>query len=267
MYAFNYQRAKSVRQAAGLLAKNGEAKLLAGGQTLLPTMKQRLASPPVLVDLARIEGLAGIERKGRAIVIGAMTKHADVATSTLVREAIPALAALAEGIGDPAVRNRGTIGGSVANNDPSADYPAACLALGATIVTNKRKIPADEFFQGLFTTALDEGEIIVKIAFPAPSKAAYVKFPNPASRYAMVGVFVAKRGSEIRVAVTGASSDGVFRWTAAEEALRSRFNPKSLDGVAASADGMISDIHGSAEYRAHLVGVMAKRAVSAALGK
>ena len=267
MYAFTYQRAKTVRQAAGLLAKNADAKLLAGGQTLLPTMKQRLASPSAVIDLGKVEGLAGIERKGRTVVIGGMTKHADVATSAIVREAIPALAALADGIGDPAVRNRGTIGGSVANNDPSADYPAACLALGATIVTNKRKIPADAFFQGMFATALEEGEIIVKIAFPAASKASYAKFPNPASRYAMVGVFVAKRGSEVRVAVTGASSDGVFRWSAAEEALRARFNPKSLEGVSAKADGMIADIHGSAEYRAHLVGVMTKRAVTAALGK
>ncbi len=267
MYAFTYQRPKTVRQAAGLIAKNVDAKLLAGGQTLLPTMKQRLASPPAVIDLAKIEGLAGIERKGRTVVIGAMTKHADVGTSAIVREAIPALAALAENIGDPAVRNRGTIGGSVANNDPSADYPAACLALGATIVTNKRKIAADDFFQGMFTTALEEGEIIVKIAFPLPSKAAYAKFPNPASRYAMVGVFAAKRGSEVRLAVTGASSDGVFRWTAGEEALRGRFSPKSLEGLSVPADGMISDIHGSADYRAHLVGVMAKRAVTTAIGK
>jgi carbon-monoxide dehydrogenase medium subunit len=267
MYAFTYQRPKTTRQAAGLLAKNGEGKLLAGGQTLLPTMKQRLAAPNVLIDLAEVEGMTGIEQKGRNLVIGAMTRHADVANSPVVQAAIPGLAAMAGEIGDPAVRHRGTIGGSVANNDPSADYPAACLALNATIVTNKRKIPADAFFQGMFATALDAGEIIVKIAFPIPSRAAYEKFRNPASRYAMVGVFVAKKGGETRVAVTGASSNGVFRASALEAALKARFNPKSLDGLSVSSDGFIDDIHGSADYRAHLVTVMAKRAVTKALGK
>ena len=268
MYAFNYQRPKTVRQAAGLLAKaGGDGKLLAGGQTLLPTMKQRLASPAMLIDLSQVEGMSGIELKGRNLHIGAMTKHADVATSHVVKTAIPALAALAEGIGDPAVRNRGTIGGSVANNDPAADYPAACLGLGATIVTNKRKIPADEFFTGMFETALEDGEIVTKVIFPVPQKAAYEKFPNPASRYAMVGVFVGKKGSDVRVAVTGAGANGVFRLPEFEAALKTRFNAKSLDGLSVSPDGLNGDIHASPEYRAHLIGVMAKRAVNKALGK
>ena len=268
MYAFNYQRPKTVRQAAGLLAKAaGDGKLLAGGQTLLPTMKQRLASPAMLIDLGQVEGLSGIELKGRNLHIGAMTKHADVANSHVVKTAIPGLAALAEGIGDPAVRNRGTIGGSIANNDPAADYPAACLGLGATIVTNKRKIPADEFFTGMFDTALEEGEIVTKVIFPVPQKAAYEKFPNPASRYAMVGVFVGKKGSDVRVAVTGAGANGVFRLPEFEAALKTRFNAKSLDGLSVSPDGLNGDIHASPDYRAHLIGVMAKRAVNKALGK
>jgi aerobic carbon-monoxide dehydrogenase medium subunit len=243
MYAFNYHAPKTVRQAATLLAKNEDGKVLAGGQTLLPTMKQRLASPSALIDLNHAEGMSGIEQKGRNIVIGAMTRHADVATSAVVKNALPALAALAGGIGDPAVRNCGTIGGSIANNDPAADYPSAVLALGATIVTNKRKIAADEFFQGMFSTALEEGEIIVKVSFPIPSKAAYEKFPNPASRYALVGVFVAKKGSDVRVAVTGAGSNGVFRSKECEAALATRFNAKSLDGVKVSASGLNADMH------------------------
>jgi aerobic carbon-monoxide dehydrogenase medium subunit len=267
MYAFSYHAPKTVRQAASLIGKSDDAKLLAGGQTLLPTMKQRLASPSALIDLGKVEDMAGIELKGRSLVIGAMTRHADVATSAVVREAIPGLADLASHIGDPAVRNRGTIGGSIANNDPAADYPAACLALGATIVTNKRKVPADQFFTGLFDTALEAGEVVVKVSFPIPSRAAYAKFRNPASRYALVGVFVAKRGSEVRVAVTGAGSSGVFRATALEEALKKRFSPKSLDGVSVPAAGLNGDIHASPEYRAHLITVMAKRAVTAALGK
>jgi aerobic carbon-monoxide dehydrogenase medium subunit len=267
MYVFTYHRPASVRQAASLLAKKPDAKLLAGGQTLLPTMKQRLASPDHVVDLAAIVEMRGIARKGRVIVIGAMTTHAEVAASPVVQEAIPALAALADGIGDPHVRNKGTIGGSVANNDPAADYPAACLALGATITTNKRKITADEFFTGMFSTALEDGEMITKIAFPMPGKAAYAKFPNPASRYALVGVMVAKRGTDIRVAVTGAGGNGVFRWLDAEKALTGRFSPKSLDGVKAASKGLNADIHADAEYRAHLIGVMAKRAVAAAIGK
>jgi carbon-monoxide dehydrogenase medium subunit len=264
MYNFTYSRANSVRGAASLYAKAGDAKFLAGGQTLLPTMKNRLAAPEVLIDLGRIEELKGIEHKGRSVVIGAGTTHGEVNTSAVVREAIPALAELAGMIGDPAVRSRGTLGGSVANNDPSADYPAACLALEAMITTNKRRLPASEYFTGLFATALEEGEIVTKVAFPVPNRAAYMKFRNPASRYALVGVFVARRGRDVRVAVTGAGASGVFRWTAAEEALKTRFGAKSLDDVKLSPDGLISDIHASAEYRAHLVGVMAKRAVEKA---
>jgi carbon-monoxide dehydrogenase medium subunit len=264
MYEFKYHRPATVRQAANLLIKNEDAKIIAGGHTLVPVMKQRLASPPHLVDLSHIEGLDTIEIKGRALVIGATARHAEVANSATVGEAIPALAELASLIGDPAVRHRGTIGGSIANNDPTADYPAACLALGATIVTNKRKLKAEEFFQGLFTTALEPDEIITKVSFPLPKKAAYVKFRNQASRYALVGVFVARRPSDVRVAVTGAGSDGVFRVTAFEEALQKRFSPKVLEGIAVPANGLNSDIHGSAEYRAHLIGVLARRAVDAA---
>jgi carbon-monoxide dehydrogenase medium subunit len=263
MYSFNYHRPATVRKAAGLLAKNEEAKILAGGHTLLPTMKQRLASPSDLVDLGGVEGLSGVEQKGRKIVVGAMTRHADVANSAAVQEAIPALAKLAGGIGDPHVRNRGTIGGSIANNDPNADYPAACLGLGATIVTNKRKITADDFFTGMFDTALEPGEIIVRVEFPIPRKAGYAKFPNPASRYALVGVFVSKRGKEVRAAVTGAGPC-VFRSKPLEEALGTRFAVKSLDGVKIGADGLNSDIHASADYRANLVAVMARRAVASA---
>jgi carbon-monoxide dehydrogenase medium subunit len=230
-------------------------------------MKQRLASPPHLVDLSHIEGLNAIEMKGRSLVIGATATHFDVATSPTVGEAIPALAELAGMIGDPAVRHRGTIGGSLANNDPTADYPAAVMALGATIVTNKRKLKPEEFFQGLFSTALEGDEIITKVMFPLPKKAAYVKFRNQASRYALVGVFVAKRPSDVRVAVTGAGSDGVFRVNAFEEALKKRFSAKVLDGLNVPAEGLNSDIHGSAEYRAHLIGVLARRAVEAATAK
>jgi carbon-monoxide dehydrogenase medium subunit len=264
MYNFTYHRASGLRQAQNLLGKLEDPKLLAGGMTLLPTMKMRLASPANLIDLDRVEGLDGIEVKGRSLVIGALARHADVANSAAVGEAIPALAELAGMIGDPAVRHRGTLGGSVANNDPNADYPAACLALAATIITTKRKIPADEFFKGLFETALEPDEIVTKVSFPIAKKAAYQKFRNPASRYALVGVFVAKRPSEIRVAVTGAGGSGVFRVTAFEEALKKRFSPKVLEGLSVPADGMSSDIHGSAEYRAHLIGVLARRAVAAA---
>lgn len=267
MYAFTYHRPDTVRQAAGLVARKEDAKVLAGGQTLLPTMKQRLASPANVVDLGAVADLKSIERKGRTIVIGAMATHAEVADSAIVQEAIPGLAALAGNIGDPHVRNRGTIGGSVANNDPAADYPAACLAMGATIVTNRRKISADEFFQGMFDTALEDGEIITKVSFPMPGKSAYAKFPNPASRYALVGVCVVKRGADVRVAVTGAGASGVFRWAEAEAALGKRFSSKSLEGMAAKAAGLNTDIHADAEYRAHLIGVMARRAVDAAVGK
>ena len=260
MHHTSYVKATSIEDAVSHVAMGGQ--LLAGGMTLLPTMKQRLASPESLVDLANC-GLAGIEDTGDAIKIGAMTRHVDVANSPVVQSAIPGLAALAGGIGDRQVRNRGTIGGSVANNDPSACYPSAVLGLGATVHTNKRDIGADDFFTGMFETALDEGEMITAISFPKPDKAAYVKFPNPASRYAMVGVFVASGGQGTRVAVTGAGSDGVFRHAAMESALDSSFGADALDGIGTDADDMISDIHASGEYRAHLVGEIAKRAVSA----
>src|ERR1051325_6908392 len=228
-------------------------------------MKLRLASPNNIIDLNSIaEELSGIELKGRSIVIGAMTRHADVANSAVVKENIPALAYLAGLIGDPAVRHRGTLGGSIGNNDPNSDYPAACVGLGATIHTTKGKYEADEFFKGLFETALQPDEIVTKVSFPIAKKAGYEKFRNQASRFALVGVFAAKRGSEIRVAVTGAGSNGVFRVPSFEEALKKRFAPKSLEGLTLPATGRNSDIHGSAEYRAHLVGVMARRAVARA---
>jgi carbon-monoxide dehydrogenase medium subunit len=264
MYNFTFHRPTTVRQAAGLLARNPEAKLLAGGHSLLPVMKQRLAQPSALVDLSRVEGLSGVELKGRSVVIGAMTRHADVANSQVLKENFPALASVPDSIGDPQVRNRGTIGGSIANNDPNADYPAALLGLGATIVTNKRRIAADDFFQGMFTTALEDGEIIVKVSFPIARKAAYEKFKHPASGFALVGVFVSKRASDIRVAVTGAGANGVFRVPSFEEALKKRFAAKSLHGMTIPATGMNSDIHASAEYRAHLVAVLARRALAKA---
>jgi carbon-monoxide dehydrogenase medium subunit len=265
MYTFNYHRPANTKQAASLLAKK-ETKALAGGLTLIPTLKLRLASVENIVDLGGIKGLDTIAAKGKAVVIGAMTRHVQVATSAMVKNAIPALAALAEGIGDPQVRNQGTIGGSIANNDPSADYPAACLALGATIITNKRKIPADKFFKGLFETALGRGEMILQVSFPIPNRAAYAKFPHPASRYALVGVFVADDGKETRVAVTGAGEDGVFRAKDMEAALKKQFASSALDGVKISPKGIMSDIHADAAYRAHLIGVMARRAVAAAGG-
>ena len=264
MYPFTYHQPDSARKAASVAGKAEDAKFLAGGMTLLPTMKQRLASPANLIDLAKCDDLRGIEVKGRSVTIGAMTRHVDVANSKELQEAIPALAELAGMIGDPMVRNRGTIGGSLANNDPAADYPAAALALGATIVTNKRKIEAEDYFTGLFETALEEGEIVTKISFPIPAKAGYEKFRNPASRYAIVGVFVAKKGTEVRVAVTGAGSGGVFRATKIEAALTAKFSSKSLEGVKMPAEGLNSDIHADAEYRAHLITVMAKRATDKA---
>ena len=267
MYAFTFNRPQTVRQAANLLAKDEEAKILAGGHSLLPTMKLRLAKPSQLVDLSKIEGLAAIEVSGRSLTIGAMTTHDEVNTSPVVQQAIPVLAKVAGMIGDPAVRHRGTIGGSLANNDPNADYPAVALGLGATIITNKRRIKADDYFTGMFSTALEPGEIIVKVSFPVPKKAAYQKFRNQASRFALVGVFVSKRGSENRVAVTGAGANGVFRLTSFEEALKKRFSHKVLDGLAVPAEGLNSDLHGGAEYRAHLIAVLARRAVEAATAK
>jgi carbon-monoxide dehydrogenase medium subunit len=264
MYEFKYVRPNSVRQAANMLAKDSEAKILAGGHSLLPAMKLRLARHTQLLDLGRIEGLDTIELKGRSLVIGAMARHVDVANSPVVKESLPALAKLAGEIGDPAVRHRGTIGGSLANNDPNADYPAAVLGLGATVITNKRKIAADDFFKGMFDTALEPDEIIVKVSFPLAKKASYMKFKHPASGFALVGVFVSKRSSDIRVAVTGAGSNGVFRVASFEEALKKRFAAKSIEGMTIPANGMNTDIHGSAEYRAHLVAVMARRALDAA---
>ena len=260
MYQTRYLRAADVADAAARL--DDDAKLLAGGMTLLPTMKQRLASPEVLVDLADC-GLVGIEDTGDAIKIGAMTRHADVERSEIVRQAIPGLAALASRIGDRQVRNRGTIGGSLANNDPSACYPAAALALSATIHTNTRDIEADDYFLGMFETALEEDEIILAVSFPKPEAAAYAKFPNPASRYAIAGVFVARTGNGVHVAVTGAGDDGVFRHAAMEAVLNISFIPAALDDVEISSDEMISDIHADADYRAALVKEMAKRAVIA----
>ncbi len=262
MHSFEYAAPSSVADAVAALAKD-DAKILAGGQTLLPTMKQRLAAPSVLVDLKKITGLSGVSREGDSIVIGAMTPHAEVATSSTTA-AIKGLAHLAGLIGDPAVRYRGTIGGSLANNDPAADYPSAALALNATIVTNKREIAADAFFTGMFETALEENEIITAVKFPIPEKSGYEKFRNPASRYAMVGVFVAKTGSGVRVAVTGAGSGGVFRQAEMEQALAANFSPDAIKGIKIDPNGMLSDLHGDAEYRAHLVGVMARRAVASA---
>jgi len=261
MYALNYVKVRSLSEAAKLLASNPEAKLLAGGMTLVPTLKQRLAQPSHLVDISALPELHGIAAKGGTLTIGAGTKHHEVATSAVVKKAIPALAALAELIGDPQVRNLGTIGGSVANNDPAADFPAAVLGLGATVVTNKREIAADDYFQGMFTTALDEGEIITRIVFPVPKRAAYAKFPHPASGYAMAGVFVARTADGVRVAVTGAGP-GVFRWKEAEAALGKSPKPEALEGAALDAGEMNEDIHATREYRANLVRVMAKRAVA-----
>jgi carbon-monoxide dehydrogenase medium subunit len=263
-YPFEYRRAKSIGDAVSLLGQSPEAKLIAGGQTLTAAMKMRLASPSLLIDISGLKELSFVKVEGLQAVIGAGTRHADVASSADLARALPALASLAGMIGDPAVRHMGTLGGSVANNDPAADYPAAVLGLGATIKTNARSVAADDFFTGMFSTLLDPGELITEISFPIPERAAYQKFPNPASRYAMVGVFVAKTKSGARVAVTGAGPC-VFRVDAMEAALSKSFTPDAVAKIAIPADGLNSDIHGSAEYRAHLVTVMAKRAVAKAL--
>ncbi len=261
MHNFSYQRPASLAEAAKLLS--GEAKLLAGGMTLLPTLKQRLAQPSALVDLGAVAELKGIKAEGGGLTIGAMTTHAEVAHSAEVKRTIPALAVLAEGIGDPQVRNRGTIGGSISNADPAADYPAGLVGLGATVITNKRKIAADDFFKGLFETALGDGEIVTAVSFPKPEKAGYAKFPNPASRYAMVGVMVAKTGGSVRVAVTGAGPS-VFRLPEMEKALAGNFSPDAVKSIKVASGNLNSDMHGSAEYRANLVSVMAARAVASA---
>jgi len=266
MYDFAYSRPSSLDDAVAALSAHGEFKLLAGGMSLIPTLKLRLARYAGLVDLGGITGLNGIKRDGDTLVIGAMTPHAAVAASAEVASNLPALASLAGGIGDPLVRNRGTIGGSIAYADPAADYPAGVLGLGATVVTSRRRIAADDFFTGLFETALRADEIITAVSFPVPRAAAYAKLPQQASRFALVGVFVAQTAGGVRVAVTGAGP-AVFRWKQAEAALERRFEPSALDGMALAADGLNSDIHGSAEYRAHCAGVMARRAVAAAAGK
>ena len=265
MYETTYHRPSSVDEAAALFSKGKEAKYLAGGHTLLPVMKQRLASPSDVIDLGRIKDLIGIEASGDTLTIKAATTHYDVAGSGVAQKAIAALAHLASVIGDPAVRYRGTIGGSIANNDPAADYPAGVLALGATIKTNKRAIAADDFFKGLFSTALADGEIITQVSFPIPAKAGYSKFPHPASRFALTGVFVVKtKSGDARVAATGASQNGVMRVGAIEAALKANWSAAALDGVKISADGLLSDTQGSSDYRANLIKVMAQRAVTAA---
>lgn len=262
MYEFTYHKPSSVADAVKLLAADPDARPISGGMTLLPALKLRLSKPTALVDLSAIAELRGVKREGGTIVIGALTKHYEVATSAEVKAAIPALAWMASTIGDTQVRNRGTMGGSVANNDPSADYPAALLAMGATIQTDKRKIAADDFFQGMFATALETGEIVTAIHIPVPEKAGYAKMKNPASRYSMAGVFVAKGPAGVRVAVNGAGAGGAFRATEMEKALAASWSPDAVAGIKLDAGMMNGDIHGSAEYRAHLVTVMAKRAVA-----
>ena len=262
MYNFEYHKPASLSEAASLLASQEDAKLLAGGQTYIPTLKQRLARPSAVVDLSGIAELRGIKEEGGGVTIGAMTPHAEVETSDVVKRVIPALAELAHMIGDPAVRNRGTLGGSISNNDPAADYPGAVVGLNATVRTNKREIKGDDFFLGMFETALEPDEIVTAVHFPRPDTAKYEKFRHPASRYAMAGVFVARTGGQVRVAVTGAGPT-VFRATDMEQALSQNFSPSALDNITVDSSNLNSDIHGSAEYRAHLVKVMAKRAVAA----
>jgi len=263
-YQFNYHRPKSLADAQALLKNSPDAKLLAGGQTLIATMKMRLANPSDLIDISGLKELNYIRVDANAVTIGAAVTHAEVAESAEVRRALPALAELAHLIGDPAVRHKGTIGGSIANNDPAADYPAAALALNATIKTTERSFKADDFFTGMFSTALNDGEIVTEISFPLVERAAYTKFRNPASRYAMAGVFVAKTKDGVRVAVTGAGPS-VFRQAEMESALAKNFDPGAIASIKVDASELNSDIHGSAEYRANLVSVMAKRAVAAAM--
>lgn len=260
-----YHRPASASEAAQLSAGDPDSKLLAGGQSIVPSLKLGLLAPSALIDLTGIPELRGIRLQGRTLTIGAMTTHAAVAQSPEVRSAIPALARLAEGIGDRQVRNRGTAGGSLANSDPAADYPAAALGLGAVLRTTRRTIAADAFFKGLFETALEPGELLTAVDFPVPERAAYVKHPQPASRFALVGVFVSQAGGAVTVAVTGAAPC-VFRVKQMEDALAKRFAPESLAGIGVAADALSSDIHGSAEYRAHLIPVLARQAVVQALG-
>lgn len=264
MYEFDYLRPATLDDAARALKARTGAKLLAGGQSLIPSLKLRLNRPGLIVDLGGLRGLDSIVRRDDSLAIGAMTTHAQIASSSVVASAMPGLAPLAESIGDPQVRNSGTIGGSIANNDPAADYPAAALALGAVLRTSKRTVAAADYFQGLFAT-FDGDEILTEIAFPIPKRFAYAKFPNPASRFALVGVVVADTASGIRVAVTGAGANGVFRVSEMEAALTKSFSPEALKNVRVDASALASDIHADADYRAHLIGVMAKRAVQAAL--
>lgn len=266
MHPFDYIQPGSVAEAVGLMRDTADARFLAGGMTLIPVMKQRLAAPSLLIDLARLAELRAISAKGGTLTIGALARHAAVAESPVVQARIPALASLAAGIGDAQVRNRGTIGGSLANNDPVADYPAAMLALGARIRTDRRCIDADAFFTGMFATALEPDEMIIQVEVPVPEAAAYQKFEQPASHYAVAGVMVAKAADGVRVAVTGAGS-GVFRMPAMEAALADDFTPAAITGIAVPADGLNADLHASAEYRAHLVAVLAGRAVAAAMGR
>jgi carbon-monoxide dehydrogenase medium subunit len=265
MYETTYHRPSSVEDAAALFAKGSESRYLAGGHTLIPVMKQRLAAPSDVVDLGRIKELVGIELSADALTIKAATPYFDITQSADVEKSIPAIAHLTSMVGDPQVRYRGTIGGSIANNDPAADYPAAVLALGATVKTNNRSIAADDFFKGLFTTALADGEIITAVSFPIPAKAAYSKMRHPASRFALTGVFVVKtKAGDVRVAATGASQNGVMRLPAIEAALKANWSASALDGIAVSAEGLMTDIHGSSLYRANLIKVMAQRAVTEA---
>ena len=261
MYNFIYEKANTLEDVEKILDENEESKILAGGQTLIPTMKQRLASPSTLVDISGIDELKFITDYGASITVGSTTTHNEVLSSDIIKNKIPSLADLAEGIGDPHVRNMGTIGGSISNNDPTADYPTACLSLKAKIKTNKRDISAEDFFVGLFETALEENEIVVSIEFCIPKKASYMKFPNPASRYAMAGVYVSVFDDSINVAVTGASENGVFKWTEMEEALSREFTLEKAKSVKLSSEGVMSDIHADSAYRANLVNIMAIRAI------
>ena len=263
MYQTTYHRPASIDEAGAMFAKGADSKYLAGGHTLIPVMKQRLAAPSDVIDLGRIKDMVGIEVTADAVIIKAATTYFDILQSAAVRKAIPAITHLTSVLGDPAVRYRGTIGGSIANNDPAADYPAAVLALGATVMTSKRLIPADEFFKGLFSTALDDSEIITAVSFPIPEQAAYSKMRHPASRFALTGVFVAKtKSGDVRVAATGASQNGVMRVPVIEAALKANWSASALDGISISADGLMADIHGSSDYRANLIKVMAQRAVA-----
>ena len=261
MYNFLYEKPNTLEEVEKILNENEESKILAGGQTLIPTMKQRLASPSTLIDISDINELNFINDNGDTITIGATTTHNEVLSSDIIKNKIPSLAALAEGIGDPHVRNMGTIGGSISNNDPTADYPTACLSLKAKIKTNKKEISAEDFFIGLFETALEENEIVISTEFCIPQKASYMKFPNPASRYAMAGVYVAVFDDGINVSVTGASENGVFKWTEMEEALSNELTIEKAKSIKLSSDGVMSDIHADSAYRANLVDVMTIRAV------